>query len=219
MTSSAPSGLRRILGVSFGLAVIGAIFTLVALQWAGVRAGSRFQEITTAVKFVAFLAVVVLCFAFAGTAEAAAPKVALPAATLAGVVVALQSVMITFGGWQSALYFTEEDRNPDRNLPRSMIGGVALVLGIYVLVNLALLSVLPVPALARSTLPAADAAQAILGGRGGQVITVLSLLSLPPLLNAILMIGTRILFAMGRDRLLWWRTSVVNAGGTPGIAM
>src|SRR5207247_4289702 len=79
------------------LIAIGAIFTLVALQWAGVRAGSRFQEITTTVKFVAFLAVVVLCFAFAGTAEAAAPKVALPAATLAGVVVALQSVMITFG--------------------------------------------------------------------------------------------------------------------------
>src|SRR5437764_9288218 len=100
-----------------------------------------------------------------------------------------------------------------------MIGGVALVLVIYLLVNLALLAVLPVPALARSTLPAADAAQALLGGRGGQIITLLSLVSLPPLLNAIMMVGTRILFAMGRDRLLWPRAGAVNAGGTPGVAM
>jgi amino acid transporter len=201
------------------LIAIGALSMLVALQWIGVRAGSRFQEITTAIKFAAFLVLVVLCFVLAPRSGAAAADVSLPAATLAGVIIALQSVMITFGGWQSALYFTEEDRNPDRNLPRSMIGGVALVLGIYVLVNLALLSVLPVPALARSTLPAADAAQAIIGGRGREVITLLSLVSLPPLLNAILMIGTRILFAMGRDRLMWSRASAINAGGTPGIAM
>jgi APA family basic amino acid/polyamine antiporter len=201
------------------LVAIGALSTLVVLQWVGVRAGSRFQEITTAVKFAAFVVLVLLCFAFAPRTGSTAADVSLPAATLAGVVIALQSVMITFGGWQSALYFTEEDRDPDRNLPRSMIGGVALVLGIYVLVNLALLSVLPVPALARSTLPAADAAQAIIGGRGREVITVLSLVSLPPLLNAILMIGTRILFAMGRDRLMWSRASAVNAGGTPGVAM
>src|SRR5437764_6196945 len=100
-----------------------------------------------------------------------------------------------------------------------MIGGVALVLVIYLLVNTALLAVLPVPALAASTLPAADAAQAILGGRGAQIITLLSLVSLPPLLNAIMMIGTRILFAMGRDRLFWRRTAEINAGGTPGIAL
>jgi basic amino acid/polyamine antiporter, APA family len=201
------------------LIAIGALSTLVALQWIGVRAGSRFQEITTAIKFAAFLVLVVLCFVLAPRSGSSPADVSLPAATLAGVIIALQSVMITFGGWQSALYFTEEDRNPDRNLPRSMIGGVALVLGIYVLVNLALLSVLPVPTLARSTLPAADAAQAIVGGRGRDVITLLSLVSLPPLLNAILMIGTRILFAMGRDRLMWSRASAINAGGTPGVAM
>jgi basic amino acid/polyamine antiporter, APA family len=215
-----------VLAPSLGPAVkpiaTGALLALVALQWAGVRAGSRFQEITTALKFAGFVALVGLCFAYAGTAvaPAAAPAAtALPAATLAGVIVALQSVVITYGGWQSALYFAEEDRDTDRNLPRSMIGGVALVLGIYVLVNLALLAVLPVPALARSTLPAADAAQAILGDRGRQAITVLSLISLPPLLNAILMIGTRILFAMGRDGLMWSRAAAVNDGGTPGVAM
>jgi len=199
---------------------VAVLVCFAALQWSGLRVSSRFQEATTAIKFLAFLALVAACFAHAASSP---PPVAgrdmVPrAAGIAGLVVALQSVVITYGGWQSALYFTEEDRDPRRNLPRSMIGGVSSVLVIYLLVNLALLSVLSVPDLARSTLPAADAAGVIFGGRGAQVITVLSLVSLPPLVNAIMMIGTRILFAMGRDGLLWTRTAAVNERGTPVMA-
>ncbi len=133
-------------------------------------------------------------------------------------IVALQSVVITYGGWQSALYFAEEDRDPNRNLPRAMIGGVAAVIVIYLLVNVALLAVLPIGDLARSTLPAADAARRLLGDRGREVITILSIVSLPPMLNAILMIGTRILFAIGRDGLLWRRAAMVTRKGTPAVA-
>jgi APA family basic amino acid/polyamine antiporter len=199
---------------------VALLLGFVGLQWMGVRISSRFQEIATALKFVAFLALIAACFAASpGPAPAFDSGAALPSGlTLIGVVVALQSVVITYGGWQSALYFTEEDRDPARNLPRSMIGGEIAVIGVYLLVNLALLSVLPVPSLARSTLPAADAAQISLGVRGAQIITLLSLISLPPLLNAMMMIGTRILFAMGRDGLLWSRTATINAGGTPGVA-
>jgi APA family basic amino acid/polyamine antiporter len=209
---------------------IGTLCAFVALQWTGLRVSSRVQEATTAVKFVAFLVLVVACFAYTGTSVGSAatgqaaglPPSTTGAATtpaFVGFVVALQSVVITYGGWQSALYFTEEDRDPDRNLPRSMIGGVLLVIVIYLLVNLALLGVLPVSDLSRSTLAAADAADVILGDRGRQLITVLSILSLPPLINAILMIGPRILFAMGRDGLMWRGTSAVTARGTPGTAM
>ncbi|HET9677383.1 MAG TPA: amino acid permease, partial [Solirubrobacterales bacterium] len=91
-------------------------------------------------------------------------------------------------------------------------------IAVYLLVNLALLAVLPLAALAKSTLPGADAAAILAGERGKQLITVLSVISLLPLLNAILMIGTRILFAMGRDGLVSRRTSSVNPGGTPGVA-
>src|SRR5205085_9724394 len=112
----------------------------------------------------------------------------------------------------------EEDRDPVRNLPRAMIGGVIAVIVIYLLVNIALLAILPIDELAGAKLPAADAAQRLAGDRGGQIITLLSLISLPPLLNAIMMIGTRILFALGRDGLLWSRTAQVNARGTPGVA-
>ena len=100
-----------------------------------------------------------------------------------------------------------------------MVGGVVSVIAVYLLVNVALLAVLPVADLARSTLPAADAAQVLVGERGRQIITVLSIISLPPMLNAIMMIGTRILFALGRDGLLWKRTAAVSATGTPVMAL
>ncbi|HEX2689420.1 MAG TPA: APC family permease [Kofleriaceae bacterium] len=199
---------------------IALLVGFVGLQWAGVRVGSWVQSWTTAMKCLAFLALVVAGLAMSSTASASAPRAAAPLAplTLAGLVAALQAVVITFGGWQSALYFTEEDRDPVKNLPRVMIGGVLVVIVIYVLVNLALLAILPVPSLAASTLPAADAAQLVVGARGRQIITILSIVSLVPLLNAIMMIGTRILFGLGRDRLFWSRTAEVNAGGTPGVA-
>ena len=203
------------------LIAVGVLVFFAVLQWAGLRMSSLFQEATTAVKFLAFLALVAAGFAHAASSPAPAADRAtvLPHAPgVVGLVVALQSVLITYGGWQSALYFTEEDRDPRRNLPRSMIGGVLSVLVIYLLVNLALLSVLSVAELAGSTLPAADAAKVIFGGRGAQILTLLSLVSLPPLVNAIMMIGTRILFAMGRDRLLWPGTAVVNERGTPVMA-
>ena len=209
--------LPSLVGSEKAVAIL-ALAALAALQIAGLRVSSRFQEIATLVKFGAFLAVVVAAMLFAPGIRAGVGS-APHAASFSGLIVALQSVVITYGGWQSALYFSEEDRDPDRNLPWSMIGGVAAVMVVYLLVNVALLSALPVGDLARSTLPAADAAQILLVGRGREIITILSLVSLPPMLNAILMIGTRILFAMGRDGLLWRRAASVTARGTPAAAM
>src|SRR5436305_4264066 len=195
------------------------LLAMVALQWAGLKVSARFQEWTTAVKFLAFLALVVAAFTMGphGGLSLQAPGVA-PGLTFTGVILALQAVVIAYGGWQSALYFTEEDRDPARHLPRAMIGGVVSVIVVYLLVNLALLAVLPIPDLAKSTLPGADAAAIIAGDRGKQILTVLSVRALLPLPNVILVIGTRILFAMGRDGLLSRRTASVNAGGTPDVA-
>jgi basic amino acid/polyamine antiporter, APA family len=208
------AGAKRAIAVAILIGFIG-------LQWAGVRISSWFQEWTTALKFLAFFALVVAALAVAGlggTGSAAAPSGPAASLTLSGLVAALQVVTITYAGWQSALYFTEEDRDPVKNLPRAMIGGVIAVAVIYLLVNLAMVSIVPIPVLARATVPASEAASRIAGARGGQILTALSLISLPPLLNAIMMIGTRILFALGRDGLLWPRLAAVSTRGTPGAA-
>ena len=156
--------LPSLVGLEKVIALV-TLAALAALQLAGLRASSRFQAVSTAVKCAAFLIVIAGALIFAPPVAASAIS-ALPPPSLGGLVVALQSVVVTYGGWQSALYFAEEDRDPKRNLPRSMIGGVASVVVVYLLVNLALLRALPLDDLARSTLPAADAARILLGDRG-----------------------------------------------------
>jgi len=204
-----PSGAIRFVAVSI-------LVGIVVLQWLGIRISSRFQEVTTALKCVAFLALVTACLLVPARGYASAGIA--PSLTFSGLILALQAIVITYGGWQSPLYLMEEDRDPSRNLPRTMIGGVLSVIGIYVLVNIALLNVLPISELSGATLPAADAARVIAGAHGRNLITVLSVISLVPLLNAVMMMGTRVIFAMGRDRLFWSRTSTVNARGTPDAA-
>ena len=192
-------------GSAVRFVAIGILIGIVALQWMGIRISSQFQEITTLLKCVAFVALIVACLLVPARQHTTEGSIA-PSMTFSGVVIALQAIVITYGGWQSPLYFTEEDRNPSRNLPRTMVGGVFSVIVIYLLVNIALLNVLSMSGLASATLPAADAAQVIAGPRGRDLITALSVISLVPVLNAVMMIGARVIFAMGRDRLFWSRT-------------
>lgn len=189
----------------------------VLLHWAGLRVSSSFQEWTTAFKFIAFLLLIAGGLALSEIPSSGSPLPAISASPLS-FIVALQVIIPTYGGWQSALYFTEEDRDPRRNLPRAMLGGALVVISIYALINVTLLMVLTMQELASSTFPAATAAQKLGGDLGGQLITIVSLLSLPPLLNAVLMIGTRILFGMSRDKLMWHRSAAISSRGTPGVA-
>ena len=204
-----PGGAIRFLSVLI-------LVSIVALQWLGIRISSLFQEVTTSIKCVAFLVLVAACLLVPSGRYPSARI--LPSMTFSGFVIALQAIVITYGGWQSPLYFIEEDRNPARNLPRTMIGGVLSVIGIYLLVNIALLKVLPMSELSGATFPAADAARVIAGVHGRNLIILLSVISLVPLLNAVAMMGTRVIFAMGRDQLFWLRTSSLNPGGTPDTA-
>jgi len=203
-----PRGAIRFLAVFILVGIVG-------LQWLGVRISSQFQELTTSLKCVAFLVLIAACLLVPTSGHELA---GMPSMTLSGLMVALQAVVITYGGWQSPLYFVEEDRDPTRNLPRTMIGGVLSVIAIYLLVNVALLKVLPMSELAGATLPAADAARVMVGAYGRNLITLLSVISLIPLLNAIMMMGTRVIFALGRDQLFWSRASTVNRRGTPDTA-
>lgn len=201
-----------------------ALLIFAILHWLGLRSSSRAQEWTSLVKAIGFLAFVACCFVLGGKSPAGSGRDPLPmprtfSTVASALVIALQSVIYTYDGWYCAVYFTEEDLNPAKNLPRSALGGVLITIGVYLLVNLALLYILPISRLASATLPAADAAQQIFGGYGSQIITALSLASLLSIINATLMIGTRVLFAMGRDGLFSSKAAHVSESGTPRLAM
>ena len=204
-----------------------ALFTAIQLQ--GVRAGSGSQLLLSLAKTLAFLVLVGACFLLGDPASApvlpslpeAADPVGLPAwlALAAAWVLALQAIIGTYDGWHSPIYFSEEFSEPARDLPRSLIGGVLAVIAIYLLINAALLRVLPLPELAASTLPLADAAERLFGATGGQLITVLALLSVLGLINTSILSAPRVLYALAREGLFLPAATQVSAGGTPGVAL
>ena len=204
---------------------VSVIIVVAALNLIGLRAGSETQKITSFLKAVALLAFVVACFVFGGqntAAETAQTAVAAPVSFSASViafVLAFQLVLGTYDGWYSPIYFSEEDTDPTNNIPRSMFGGIIAIIAIYLLVNLALLYVLPMSGLAGSEFAGGDAMSLMFGARGGQILTVLALLSLIGIINAIMMMAPRIMFALGRDGLFTKKAAAVSRGGTPVFAL
>jgi APA family basic amino acid/polyamine antiporter len=160
--------------------------------------------------------------ALAPAASTASPVLAHPISTgglLGALVVSLQAIIVTYDGWYLAIYFTEEDKQPATNLPKSSLGAVLACIAIYVLVNLALMHVLPMEKFAGSQMPAADAAVSLFGARGGQLVLLVSLIAAISAINATVLASPRILFAIARDGLMpGWITSV-NRGGTPIAAL
>jgi APA family basic amino acid/polyamine antiporter len=206
---------------SLALAVL---FLFCALHWIGLRLSSGIQKLTSSITAITFLLLAVACllhptpnntptlpngFAWSGGFLQ----------MLVPIVAALRAIVVTYDGWYEAIYFTEEDTDAAKHLPRAMIGGVVLVMSLYLLMNLAFLHVLSIPALAASRLPAADAARIVFPAWSGRFVTVLSLLTLLSLINAVLLGAPRILFAIGRDGLFSERAAQVSTGGTPRAAL
>jgi APA family basic amino acid/polyamine antiporter len=209
------------LGASVRVTAIAALLILGFINWLGVQWGGRFQEILSFAKAGVFIAIVIAAFIFGGNTSSPSPlstAFASPMSSIAAIVIALQSVIYTYDGWYSAIYFSEESK--DRTtIPRSMVAAVVLVTIIYLLVNAALLYALPMENLASSTLPVADLANRIFGIYGDKIVTILALITLLSLLNANLLTGPRIIFAMSRDGLFADRMADVNKGGTPSTAL
>jgi len=206
-------------------AIVAIVFAL--LQWRGILWGSRVQNLTSFLKTLAFIALVVACFVLGGggsvTGGAASDAATGPTATglalMTALVLSLQSVIYTYDGWAGAVYFSEEVQNPGRDIPRSMFGGVLLVIGIYFLVNLALLYVLPIQRIAGQKFAAGLAAEVIFGAYGDSIFRALTIISMLSCINAYHLMATRVLFAMSRDGLFSKFTASVNAGGTPTAAL
>jgi APA family basic amino acid/polyamine antiporter len=209
------------------IAAIGAIAVLTACHWGGLRLGSNLTRIISVTVGVMMMVLVVGCFLVPPVAASAAPPpptsaAALPLlsmAMLAAAVTALRAVFVTYDGWYSPIYMAEESKEPTRTLPRAIIGGTILVAAMYVIINVAILRVLPLPVLAASDLPAADAARIVLPRGGAVLVTVISLMTVLSLANATLFMGSRILLAIGRDGFFTQKAALVSEGGTPRVAL
>jgi len=217
----APAAAHNLLAA---LAILG-VFT--GLHWVGLRMGRTVTSVISLTVGLMLLLVVIGCFITppAPAVTAAAPAnsaVSLPLismAMVAAIVMALRSVLQTFDGWYGAIYVAEECTDPARTLPRAIIGGTLLLAAFYLLINIAFIRVLPLPVLAASQLPAADAARLFLPRGGVVIVTVISFVTVLSVLNATLILVPRILLGLGRDGLGIQQAGVVSASGTPRFAL
>jgi basic amino acid/polyamine antiporter, APA family len=195
------------------------------LQWRGVRWGSRTQLATAAMKTVAFLVVAVACFLLGGHARAAsAPATAAPPVPsgwplAVAFILGLQAVLYTVDGWDGIVYFGEEVRNPGRDVPRAIFGSVFSIMAIYLLLNAAVLYILPIGEIAGNNFSLGTAATRIFGPLGDPIIRSIMLISLLSCLNANQLFCSRTLYAMSADGLFFRRVANVNAGGTPVLSL
>jgi basic amino acid/polyamine antiporter, APA family len=183
---------------------VGAIMLLSAISYLGVRNGAITQNVFTVLKLVA-LAVLI----GAGVTLTPALPQSEPLPVVSGgniplsLGAALVPVLFAFGGWQQTNFVAEELIAPERNLPRALIVGVAVVVVVYVLANLAYLRTLGVAGLSMSTAPAADAMGALVGPRGRGLIAAGIAVSTFGFLNLVILVSPRVYQAMARDGLFF----------------
>ena len=194
------------------------------LHWIGLKSASRAQEVMSFVKAIGLFIFVAVCFLYGDNVSGTqvvdtTKKVVQEGSMIAAIIFSLQAIFYTFDGWHTAAYFAEEDADPTRNLPRSMLGGLALIVIIYLLVNAAILYILPMPVLQQSKLAAADAITLIFGQQSGKIVTFFLMISILGIVNAQVMFNPRVLYSMSRDGLFLKNGTKVNKGGTPSVVM
>jgi basic amino acid/polyamine antiporter, APA family len=190
---------------------VAAILLLTVVNCLGVTFGAVTQNVFTLLKLAALAMVIVAGLGSLGTAPAACAGCA-PLATPAGtgamvgaVATALVPVLFAYGGWQQTNFIAEELIEPERNLPRALVLGVAAVVLVYVLANVAYLGALGVEGLAASPAPAADTMSVLLGPVGRVVITAGIACSTFGFLNLVILVTPRVFQAMAADGLFFER--------------
>jgi APA family basic amino acid/polyamine antiporter len=204
--------------IPLGLLAAALPLAVAAIQWFGTRVAGRSQEIGTAVKALVFSALIVALLLSPRGNAMTVPGVA-PGLTVAGVILAVLAIVGTYSGWNGIAYFGEEVRDSGRTIARATFSGIAVITGIYVLMNMAFLKVLTPLEMANSSLVAADAAVRAIGPAADTVITVISLISLVTITNSLVMMFPRFLYAIARDAGDLPGLSSVAGNGTPRVAV
>jgi APA family basic amino acid/polyamine antiporter len=200
-----------------------AIAATATFNYCGVRWSAIVLNLTTAAKYGALVLLVLVSFVaghgdfghFAGIVPPAGQRLDVGLFGLA-----LVSVLWAYDGWADVSFVSGEVRDPRRNLPRALVLGTGAVVLIYLLVNAAYLYLLPIGAVARSPLVAADAAQLLVGRIGVGMVALVVMVSTFGTLAGSMLTGPRIFFAMADDGLFFQAVARVHPKfKTPSVAI
>ena len=198
------------------IAILG-ILVLSAVNYCGVKQGSTLQAYFTLGKIIAIGMLLAALLLFIKPGPAHANTTASPTGVpLRQFLLAISAGLFAFGGWHMVTYTSEETHRPERNIPFALMSGTLIVTACYIALNAAYYHALPMARMMQSTRIAADAAEAVVGPRGGMIISALVIFSAFGAANGIILTGPRVYFAMARDGLLFrWIASVHPRFHTP----
>jgi basic amino acid/polyamine antiporter, APA family len=203
-------------------------FVAIAIVWLtslvsilSTRAGARLNSVTGALKVLAMVGLVVAGLVLGSRAPPPAEAVVVPDIGLGAFGLAMSPVIFSYLGWNASVYVAGEIKDPDKNLPRSLFIGLGVCTLVYVLVTWTYVRALGIDGLAAVKGNVGEAtARAIIGGGGRTVMALMVLASVFGCLNANVLVGPRIAYAMARDGLFWRGAARLREGSqTPHYAI
>ena len=193
-----------------------AIFSIILLtiiNIVDVKSGARFQNVFTFAKLGAILGVILLgLFLEGGSTQNFSPLFTdRPPLSLIGPLgLAMVAVLWTFDGWIFVTYVAGEVKNPERNIPLSLILCMVIVVTVYLALNTVLVYVLGFDQMIGSELVMADAASKFIGGKGAAIVTIIILISLIGANNGFILTSARINYAMARDNRFFKQAAIIH---------
>jgi APA family basic amino acid/polyamine antiporter len=203
------------------LLAIAVVALISGINYVGVRRAGNFQLAFTALKIVLIVAIAAIAFSSHGSWTHFSESYAAGTGGIVGFILAVKAALWAYDGWSDLNMVAEEVRDPERNIPLALIGGLLVIGALYMLVNAAVQYALPPSLVAASSSPMTDAVRtSFLGTAAAVVVSAAMVISLLATLNGVAMSGARMTFALSRDGIFFSRLSQVHARfHTPHVAI
>ena len=202
-------------GLSLPLA-LGVILLIAVLNTLGSKTSGAIQTISTVGKLLPLALIIVFGFIKGnGQNPIVQPMVAEGLSPMSVIGQVLIAILFAYDGWINVGAIAGEMKNPGKDLPKAIVGGLSLVMAVYVVINLAYLWVLPADQLMNYASPASAVAEQIFGPMGGKFVTVGILVSVFGALNGYLLTGPRITYTLGANKTLPAALGKLSKNGSP----
>ena len=182
---------------------IGVILLISVLNSLGSKTGGLIQTVATIGKLIPLALIIVFGFVKGGGNNPILTPMVGEGVSAGGVVGSLLiAILFAYDGWINVGAIAGEMKNPGKDLPKAIVGGLSLVMAVYLLINVAYLWVLPANELAQYSSPASAVAEVLFGSIGGKIINVGILVSVFGCINGYLLTGPRITYTLGKQKTI-----------------
>lgn len=212
LLGSTSNNMKMVLPIAIGIILLTALLNTIGSSF-----GGSIQTVATLGKLLPLVLIIIFGFTKGNSTSILTPMVGEgvnPVTTLGQVLIA---TLFAYDGWINVGAIAGEMKDPGKDLPKAIVGGLSLVMAVYLAINVAYLWVAPASSLANITSPASLVATKLFGPIGGKLISAGILISVFGTLNGYLLTGPRVVYALTKEKLLPGSKilSKVNKGGSP----